>query len=85
MSEVTSSMEWPAGYLEPLLLIIVCLVVLFEHGRPASERLSISVGGIHIGRPTLVAMAAADNSVAVGLLGGAIHDYLVASESEPSQ
>lgn len=85
MSELPPITEWPAGYLEALLLVIVCLVMLFERGRTASERLTVSVGAIRISAPTLVALTAAETSMAVGLLGGAIADYLAESEPERSR
>lgn len=84
MSEVTPAVGWPEGSLGALLLILVCLAILFDLGRTASERLTIMVGAIRLRPPTLVQLPAAETSTAVGLLGGAIADYLAASEPEPS-
>lgn len=84
MSELPPITEWNSGFVEALLLILVCLAILLDLGRTASERLTITVGAIRLGPPTLVALPAAETSTAVGLLGGAIADYLAAAESEPS-
>jgi hypothetical protein len=85
MSELPPIIEWPAGYLAALLLLIVCLIMLFERARTASERLTVTVGAIGIGPPTLVALPATETSMAVGLLGGAFADYLAESEREQSR
>jgi len=84
MSEVAPSLVWPEGSLDVLILVLVLLVILFDAARTASERLSISVGAIHVHPPTLVALPVAETSTAVGLLGGAIADYLAAADPEPT-
>jgi len=85
MSELPSITEWPAGYFQALLLIMVLLAILFDVGRTARDRVTVTVGAIRIGRPTLVALPAAETSMAVGLLGGAIADYLAESDREKSR
>jgi len=85
MTELPPITEWPAGYFEALLLIVVLLAILFDVGRTARERPTAPVGAIRLGRPTLVALPATETSMAVGLLGGAIADYLAETEGEESR
>ncbi len=85
MSAMTPTVGWPEGSLGALLLVLVlCLAILFDLGRTTTERLTITVGAIRLGPPTLVPLPAAETSTAVGLLGGAIADYLAVAEPEPS-
>lgn len=85
MSELPPIAEWPVGYFEALLLLVVLLAILFDVGRTASERLTTTVRAIRLGSPKLVALSATEASAAVGLLGGAIADYLADIEREGSR
>jgi len=86
MSELAPGVVWPDDSLAALILVVVvCLAILFDRGRMAAERLTVTVGAIRVGAPTLVALPAAETSTAVGLLGGAIADYLAESGREQSR
>jgi hypothetical protein len=83
MSEPTPIAEWPATVLDGLVLFLLVLLIVFDLGRSASERLTVAVGAVRLRPPTLVPLADAETATAVGLLGGALTDYLAASEQEP--
>jgi hypothetical protein len=84
MSDPTISVGWPEGPLGGLLLLLVMLLIVFDLGRSAGERLTVAVGSIRLRPPTLVPLADAATATAVGLLGGALTDYLAASAEEPT-
>jgi hypothetical protein len=58
------------------VLLVIALLIVFDLGRTASERLTVAVGSIRLRPPTLVPLADVETATAVGLLGGAIEDYL---------
>lgn len=80
MSEATPPQEWPTDWRQALLLLLVLVALVFHFGRSATERLTVTVGAIRLHPPTLVPLDETETAAAVGLLGGAIEDYLAASE-----
>ena len=80
MSEATPPQEWPTDWRQAVLLLLILFAVVFRLGQSASERLTVAVGAIRLHPPTLVPLDEAETATAVGLLGGAIEDYLAASE-----
>ncbi|MHB8398622.1 MAG: hypothetical protein ACYDCI_06775 [Candidatus Limnocylindrales bacterium] len=75
MNEATPIEGWPSSVLDGLALLLIALLIMFDLGRSASERLTVAVGSIRLRPPTLVPLAAAETTTAVGLLGGAIEAY----------
>jgi hypothetical protein len=84
MSEPPISDGWPEGPLGGLLLLLVVLLLVFHLGRAAGEHLTVAVGAIRLRPPTLVPLTDAETATAVGLFGGALIDFLAASEQEPT-
>ena len=80
MSEPTPTAEWPADWLHGLVLLVIALLIVFGLGCSASERLTVAVGSIRLRPPALVPLADAEAATAVGLLGGAIEEYLAQSD-----
>ncbi len=80
MSEPMPAVEWPSTLLDGLVALIIVLLLVLQFGRSASERLTVAVGAIRLRPPTLVPLAEAETATAVGLLGGAIGDYLAHSD-----
>ncbi len=83
MSEPTPTAGWPSDWREVLVLLLILLVLVFDLGRSASKRLTVAVGAIRVRPPTLVPLTEAETDTAVGLLGGAIEDYLAQSDEDP--
>ena len=83
MSEATKPQGWPTDWRGALVLLLVVVVILFDLGRSASERLTVAVGAIRLRPPTLVPLTEAETATAVGLLGGALEDYLAQSDEDP--
>lgn len=81
MNEPKRITEWPAEWPRSLVFLLVILLIVFDLGRTASERLRVAVGSIRVRPPTLVPLADAETATAVGLLGGAIEDYLRQADS----
>lgn len=84
MSDTTSSQFWPSDWREAVLLLRVLIVLVFHVGRSASERLTVAVGAIRLHPATLVPMAGAETTPAIGLLAGAIKEYLAQSDEDPT-
>jgi len=80
MNEPKRITEWPADWPGSLVFLLVILLIVFDLGRSASERLTVAVGSIRLRPPTLVPLANAEAATAVGLLGGAIEEYLAPSD-----
>lgn len=80
MNEPKRITEWPAEWPRSLVFLLVILLIVFDLGRSASERLTVAVGSIRLRPPTLVPLANAEAATAVGLLGGAIEEYLAQSD-----
>ena len=80
MSEATLPQEWPTDWRQAVLLLLILFAIVFHLGRSATERLTVAVGAIRLHPPTLVPLDETGTATAIGLLGGAIEDYLAASE-----
>ncbi|MGO9178820.1 MAG: hypothetical protein ACLQBX_01110 [Candidatus Limnocylindrales bacterium] len=83
MSETTMPQAWPTDWRQALVLLLVVLALLFHFRRSASDRLTVTVGAIRLHPPTLVPLTDAETTMAVGLLGGAIEDYLAQFDQGP--
>jgi hypothetical protein len=80
MSGTTSPQGWPADWREALLLLLVLLLLVLHVGRSASARLTVVVGAVRLHPPSLVPLTEAETTTAVGLLAGAIEEYLAQSD-----
>ena len=84
MSEAPLPQEWPTDWRQALLLLLVLFALVFHFGRSASERLTVAVGAIRLHPPMLVALGETETATAIGLLGGAIEEYLAQSDEDPT-
>jgi len=83
MSEATMPQAWPTDWRQAVVLLLVVLALLLHLRRSASERLTVAVGSIRLCPPSLVPRTDAETTLTVGLLGGAIEDYLAQSDEKP--
>lgn len=83
MSDAATAQGWPEDLLSTLALFLILLVAVLDLGRSAGRGLGVAVGAIRLSAPTLVPLAEAETATAVGLLGGALTDYVAASQQEP--
>jgi hypothetical protein len=80
MSEATPPQEWPTDWRQAVLLLLILFAIVFRFGQSTSERLTIAVGAIRLHPPMLVPLDETETATAVGLLGGAIEEYLAQSD-----
>lgn len=73
---------WADSPWSALFLLLALILIALDLGRTTSRGLTVAVGAIRLGAPTLVPLSGDDATSAAQLLGGALEDYLATQERE---